>query len=191
VCQENIMNKKLVALSKVISYALRHEPWVFELELDDSGWVNVEALILAIKLYDANFTDISKEQIQTIIDESAKKRFEIKGENIRAIYGHSIPGKLRKEPAVPPQLLYHGTTIEIAELINKDSIKPMQRQYVHLSVDIATAKEVAKRKGKSITVLAISAQKAHQDGIRFYSGNEHVWLSDSIPSKYIDFNFNS
>jgi len=45
------------------------------------------------------------------------------------------------------------------------------------------------KKGENIKVLAISAQKAHQDGIGFYSGNEHVWLRDSIPSKYIDFNF--
>jgi len=101
---------------------------------------------LAVKLYKANFTDIDKEQIKIIIEKYVKKRFEIKGDNIQAIYGHSIPGKLLKEPTVPPQLLYHGTTIEIADLINNASIKRMQRQYVHLSVDIATAKEVAKKR---------------------------------------------
>ena len=25
-------------LSKTISHALRHEPWLYELELDDEGW---------------------------------------------------------------------------------------------------------------------------------------------------------
>lgn len=90
------MDKNLVELSKVISYALRHEPWVFELELDEHGWVSVETLIFAIKSYNTSFIDISIEEIQKIIDESAKKRFEMKDGNIRAIYGHSLPGKIQK-----------------------------------------------------------------------------------------------
>ncbi len=181
------MNKNLVALSKLISYALRHEPWVFELELDDHGWVDIEKLLSALKTYDASIGDIGKEHIQTIIEESAKKRFEMKEDNIRAIYGHSIPGKLLKEPAEPPQTLYHGTTIETAKLIKLDGIKPMGRQYVHLSIDIDTAKEVAKRKGKEITILIINAQHAYKNGVRFYLGNDNVWLSDFIPPSYIDF----
>ena len=32
-------------LSKEITYALRHAPWEFELELDAEGWVPVEQLI--------------------------------------------------------------------------------------------------------------------------------------------------
>ncbi len=182
------MDKKLVALSKLISYALRHEPWIFELELDEQGWVNVENLIAALKKYDTTFYDLHRDHIQMVIEESSKRRFEMKDESIRASYGHSIPGKLLKEPAEPPHILYHGTTIEIAELIKQDAIRPMERQYVHLSVDMDTAKEVAKRKGKDITVLTINAQKAYQNGVQFYSGNDKVWLSDVIVSSYIDFN---
>lgn len=181
------MDKKLVVLSKHISYALRHEPWVFELELDEQGWVRVEDLIDALKRHDTSFDGIGKHHIQTIIDESTKKRFEMTDGSIRAIYGHSLPGKLLKKPAKPPQTLYHGTTKDIAELIKNDAIRPMDRQYVHLSVDVDTAKEVAKRKGKEITILVIHAQKAHQDGVPFYTGNEHVWLSDAIPARFIDF----
>lgn len=65
----------------------------------------------------------------------------------------------------------------------------MQRQYVHLSVDIATAKEVAKRKGKDTTIPAIDAKKAYQAGVQFYLGNDNVWLSESVPSSFIDFKF--
>jgi len=35
----------LMQLSKEISYALRHAPWEYELELDDNGWVSVEQLL--------------------------------------------------------------------------------------------------------------------------------------------------
>lgn len=33
-------------LSKEISYALRHAPWEYELELDDEGWVDIEQLLI-------------------------------------------------------------------------------------------------------------------------------------------------
>lgn len=36
-------------LSKEISYALRHAPWEYELELDENGWVRVEQLLTALK----------------------------------------------------------------------------------------------------------------------------------------------
>ena len=32
-------------LSKMMSHALRHEPWIYELELDDESWVPVDDLI--------------------------------------------------------------------------------------------------------------------------------------------------
>ena len=33
-----------IELSKEISYALRHVPWEYELEMDEEGWVSVELL---------------------------------------------------------------------------------------------------------------------------------------------------
>ena len=30
-------------LSEAVSHALRHEPWLYELELDDAGWAPVDA----------------------------------------------------------------------------------------------------------------------------------------------------
>lgn len=36
---------KIDRLSKEVSYALRHAPWEYELEIDDQGWVSVAAFI--------------------------------------------------------------------------------------------------------------------------------------------------
>ena len=35
-------------LSREISYALRHAPWEYELEMDEEGWVPVEQLLDAL-----------------------------------------------------------------------------------------------------------------------------------------------
>ena len=37
-------------LSKEVSYALRHAPWEYELELDSEGWVSVEQLISSLEI---------------------------------------------------------------------------------------------------------------------------------------------
>ena len=39
---------KLEELSKEISYALRHAPWEYELEMNEEGWVPVEQLLDAL-----------------------------------------------------------------------------------------------------------------------------------------------
>lgn len=39
----------LINLSRAVSHALRHEPWLYELELDEEGWVAVEALTAALQ----------------------------------------------------------------------------------------------------------------------------------------------
>jgi len=38
-------------LSRIVSHALRHEPWVYELELDEEGWVQMDALQIGERKY--------------------------------------------------------------------------------------------------------------------------------------------
>lgn len=61
----------------------------------------------------------------------------------------------------------------------------MNRQYVHLSTDRETARQVARRRPGPHVILTIDAAGAHAQGVRFYRGNEGVWLSDPIPPPYI------
>jgi putative RNA 2'-phosphotransferase len=92
---------------------------------------------------------------------------------------------ISKEPIVPPAILYHGTTHKAAQIILKDGLKPMKRQYVHLSVDTDTAVQVGKRRDSEPAILKIDAAKAHSDGVKFYKGNDKVVLADYIPPEYI------
>ena len=62
-----------------------------------------------------------------------------------------------------------------------------ERQYVHLSTTPETATKVALRRDKKAIILKIDAQKAWDSGIKFYLGNEDIWLSEPIASKFISF----
>lgn len=179
------MNKNLHSLSKTISCALRHTPWEYELELDEEGWVSILDLLRALKNENAKWQNLKIEDLVTMIMLSDKKRHEIKDGKIRALYGHSTPSKLQKTQAIPPPILYHGTSSQVLATIQKDGLKPMNRHYVHLSPSKEVAKQVGNRKSRTAVVLEINAKDAHVNGIKFYIGNEHVWLSDLIPSNFI------
>ncbi len=133
-------------LSKILSHALRHAPWVYELELDDEGWVPVDEVLAALRVR-PQWADLIESDLANVIEQSDKRRFEIQGDRIRALYGHSVPGKLKKTAAVPPHVLFHGTSPRVFEKITSAGLKPMRRQFVHLSTDEPTALEVGRRKG--------------------------------------------
>ncbi len=173
------------SLSKTLSHALRHEPWLYELELDDDGWTSLEPLLSTLRMRKAEWRNLGRPDLEEMISRSAKKRFEISGNTIRAFYGHSVPGKLRKLPARPPDTLFHGTAPAALDKIGEGGLKPMSRQYVHLSTDEATAREVGARKTARPVILNIDAAAAHASGVLFYEGNDSVWLADEIPPEFV------
>lgn len=171
-------------LSKEISYALRHAPWEYELEIDEEGRVPLKQLLSALHL-NPKWENVVEDDLIEIVEKSEKKRLEICEGKIRAFYGHSIPMKIMKEVKMPPNILYHGTARRFMDSISEKGLLPRSRQYVHLSQDIETAENVGKRHDNNCRILVIDSLSAWNDGIKFYYGNEKVWLADMVPSKYI------
>jgi putative RNA 2'-phosphotransferase len=176
----------LANLSRVTSHALRHEPWLYELELDEEGWVPAQSLIDALRTEKSSWSGLTHTDLERMIAQSEKKRHELREGKIRAFYGHSVPQRLLRDRAVPPATLYHGTSAEAVESIKRDGLRPMGRQYVHLSADAETATKVGSRKDKSPVILQINAGEAHASGVVFYHGNEMVWLADLVPPAFVE-----
>lgn len=174
-----------IALSKEVSYALRHAPWKYELEMDESGFVKITQLLSALNEGGRYEREITQTDLDYIIENSEKKRFELSGGKIRAAYGHSFKMKIKYEAATPPDVLYHGTARRFLEPIMSKGLKLMSRQYVHLSADVETAVQVGKRRDETPAILEIDAKSAAENGIIFYHANEKVWLCDSVPAEYI------
>lgn len=174
----------LEELSKEVSYALRHAPWEYELEMDEEGWVPIEQFLDSLHKKE-KWRGICEKDLAIMIEKSVKRRHEIERGMIRAFYGHSIPMKILKLEQMSPDVLYHGTARRFIQSIKKSGLLPQSRQYVHLSQDMETAESVGKRHDNQPCILIINAKKAWSDGIKFYLGNEKVFLADAIPSKYI------
>lgn len=180
------MKPDLTQLSRTLSYALRHKPHEFDLVPDEMGWVLLDDMIAALKKRDKIWEWIDEQIVHQVLQQSDKKRFEIHAGSIRAVYGHSLSNqRIRFDPTLPPEFLYHGTTENAARLIHEHGLQPMQRQYVHLSEDIETAVLVGKRRCRHPVILTIAALRAHNAGIQFYHANEKIWLADPVPSEYL------
>lgn len=85
-----------------------------------------------------------------MIAASTKRRHEMSGDRIRALYGHSLPGLIKKTPAPPPPQLFHGTASATWNKIRMQGLLPRRRQYVHLSIDVDTAIVVGRCKSRDV-----------------------------------------
>src|SRR3712207_2426466 len=102
------MSDKHKKTSKFLSLVLRHEPERVGVTLDDAGWVAVDDLLDGCR---RNGHPITRAALEEIVRTSDKQRFALSedGSRIRANQGHSVPVDLGYAPAVPPDVLYHGT----------------------------------------------------------------------------------
>lgn len=109
-----------------------------------------------------------------------KQRFEIEGDRIKARYGHSHT-KITYEVGTPPLILYHGTHYGVLPVIMEEGLRPMGRQYVHLSEGTHFASLAGSRRGKLI-LLTVDTVRAAQMGVIFYYAGNEVWLAEPVPS---------
>ena len=179
-----LLSINYLELSKEVSYALRHAPWEYELEIDENGWVDTDQLLNALR-ENVKWAKIEEKDLEYMIKSSEKKRHEIISGKIRALYGHSKLNKIVKEVKEPPEFLFHGTARRYFNSIKEYGLVPKLRQYVHLYVDTETALQVGKRHDNQPILLQINAKEAWFNGFKFYQGNDKVWLADLIPNRYI------
>ena len=177
------MNK--IKLSKTVSYILRHHPEDFDLKLAADASVKTDELLAALQ---RKFKGITEDDLIQLVKNDSKGRFSFLEDRkrIRANYGHSIEGVNPDYQAVkPPEILYHGTTPKVQDKIMTAGLKPMGRNYVHLSVGIKEAEKVALRRSNQPVIFKVKALKAHQDGQNFYKTAEDIYLTARLSADYL------
>lgn len=173
------------AVSRYLSYLLRHNPGAVGVTLDHAGWVDVDTLLAATAAHGRSIDRVTLERLAAPTG-TGKRRFELVAGRIRAAQGHSIPIELGLEPATPPALLYHGTVARLLPGIRADGLLPMGRHHVHLSANTQDATAVGARRGRPV-VLTVDAAAMHGTGATFYRATNGVWLTDHVRPEHIQF----
>ena len=181
---------RLSTMSKTLSYWLRHKPSDILLNMDNDGYVSITELIDKAK----DKITITYNDIKYVVENDNKNRFSFKNDmsKIRANQGHSnnLDIDLGLEEVLnPPIYLYHGTPTDVLDSIKAKGLIKMSRQHVHLSKDIETAEIVAKRRKREYIILRIEAKEMAKDNIKLYKSQNGVYLVDSVPSKYIKYEY--
>lgn len=188
-----VLKKSGSKLGSALCFVLRHEPESIGVAMDKQAWVSVNELI---EKFNAGRTGskmpLNLPMLMEIVRTDNKQRYGLKFSGrdlmIRCRQGHSIPW-LEMDYSVekPPVILYHGTICPYLEKIMKEGLCPMERQKVHLSIDIATAETVAGRRKKEGTsvILQVDTKQMAADGIIFYLSDNDVWLTDYVDPKYL------
>lgn len=150
--------------------------------LDEEGFVDFGELVFKVK---ASFPGVDVGFLRRLVEESERKRFEIVGNRIRALYGHSFPVYLRLEEDRRVEWLYHGTTSEAANVILEKGLQPMKRMWVHLSPTTDIAIQVGKRRTSSPVILVVDCVEARKAGLLFYKASDQIYLCKFVPAEHI------
>jgi putative RNA 2'-phosphotransferase len=171
-------------LSKLVSYALRHEPWQFELELDRDGWVAIEQLVDGLRR-EPGWDGLEAADLERMVADAPRRRHELHGGRIRALYGHSAPVAFSYEPATDLGTLYHGTSPAAIESIRRLGLQPRRRRFVHLATGRELAERIGRRKAARPVVLEVDAKAALAAGVPFYRATGEIVLADGVPATFL------
>lgn len=173
--------RRAIKISKYLAKHLRHRPERIGLTLDPEGWADVTALLSAAAAHGFALTRAELEHVVAVND---KRRYELAGNRIRAVQGHSVPVSLNLPATPPPELLYHGTVRRSVDPILREGLLPMGRHAVHLSPDPETARRVGARRGVPV-VLTVQAGRMAAGGHEFRVSANGVWLVDAVPPEFL------
>ena len=166
-----------------LSYMLRHSRDPLYVDLD-GGWASVDRVLEVLR---DRYPQMERPHIEQIVarDKKGRYAFDATGTRIRANQGHSIPGvKVEMEAPEPPVALYHGTAERFLSSIMEQGLKPMTRQFVHLSATYETAVTVGARHGKPV-VLRVDAERFAAEGNELLLSANGVWQAKAVPAKYL------
>lgn len=176
------MTPRDVALSKRLSWLLRHGAGESQLEMDGAGWCEIDDVVRLL--------DITTEQLERAVADNDKGRLVVEGSRIRACQGHSLINMpvtrealerswRRIEPAEP---LWHGTRTTAINGIAEHGILPGARSHVHLAE--ASESHVGKRSSSDL-LLGVSPARLAEMGIDVFRAPNGVILVREVPAAAI------
>jgi len=176
-----------VAVSKLLSYLLRHGAEKEGLSIRDDGWAKVSDILhlrQAVKL------SLTLKQILAVVEPDNKHRYSITQEEgeylIRANQGHSMQNvsKVEMTPILNSRDLpsegvaIHGTTMEAWRTIKAAGLSRMDRNRIHFAAGEKGSREVVSgMRNTSQVMIHLDVEKALSDGIPLFLSANNVILS--------------
>jgi putative RNA 2'-phosphotransferase len=178
-------DRELDHLGRVMTGILRHFPEKYGLEMDAHGWIPLPRLVQAISGRHRGYHWLRGHHLVAIAESDPKGRYEVREDQIRATYGHTLEVDLDLPTENVPEQLYFPVTPEEAAIVLEVGLKPSDRRKVHLSKTAADARTAGAVRNPQPVILAIDARGARADGLVIMQAAKTVYLTDQVPPKYL------
>lgn len=162
-------------ISRALSYYLRHSDSV---PADSEGWASLADLLIALR---AGAIKVTSSEILAVASAIDEPRFEVDGSRVRARYGHTKEVQITYSSTARPATIYHGTAVRNLNSIfqQRQGLRPMARQWVHLSERWELALRTGGRYGSPVL---LEIYPANSPQVQLYHGGGTTWLAKSLPA---------
>lgn len=167
-------------VGRMMAGILRHGK--FDLPMDDQGFVQLRKVVSAIKENRNRMQWLRPHHIIALVETDPKGRYQISGDLIRAMYGHTIPLDLQLPTENVPDELYYPTTEEEAEIILETGLMPSDRMMVHLSLTFQDAYNAGSVRVENPLILAVDVDKCFDAGYDIGKAGRTVFLCKMVPA---------
>jgi putative RNA 2'-phosphotransferase len=173
-------------LSRFLALVLRHRALMFDLPMDEEGFVPVDDLLDLMAERQRSLDWVEPEHIETLARNQGRQRFEVRGDRVRATYGHSFSRPIFYPAVEPPDELFVAMPPARLTEARQKGLHPQGRQYVHLSKDREEALEIGRHHDPNATVVTVRARAAHDQGVRFHRPTEAIFLVSQLAPEFLD-----
>jgi putative RNA 2'-phosphotransferase len=174
------------SLARRLALVLRHAPEKFDLEMDINGWVDVKDIVRQFKKQGGKRNHwLRPHHLSAVVETDPKGRYDIRGNTIRATYGHTVEIEIDLPTDNIPDALYYPCDPVETENLLEVGISPSGRSHVHLSASIKTAAEAGHVHFALPTILEIDTAQMIAAGETIWHAGITVYLTDNTPAKYL------
>jgi putative RNA 2'-phosphotransferase len=154
--------------------------------MDINGWIDVKDIIRQFKQSGGKrFHWLRPHHFRAIVETDPKGRYEVRGNTIRATYGHTVEIELDLPTDNIPDALYFPCDPEQTENLLDVGISPGGRAHVHLSASIRTAAEAGHVHFSLPTILEVDTAQMNAAGETIWHAGITVYLTENVPAQYI------
>ncbi len=167
-------------LGRMMAAILRHGK--FNLEMTEQGFVKIQDIVDTMRSHNTRVKWLRPYHIDALALTDPKGRYQIRGQSVRATYGHTLKLDLNLPTTNIPRYLYYPASEEEAEVILDEGLFPVDRAMVHLSATFEDALHAGEVKLDDPVILAVDTEKCVEEGFPIGKAAKTVYLCDQVPA---------
>ncbi len=174
------------SMARRLALILRHAPEKFDLEMDINGWIDVKDIIRQFKKRDEKrYHWLRPHHFRAISETDPKGRYEVRGNMIRATYGHTVEIELDLPTDNIPPSLYFPCGPDEVETLLETGLVPSGRAHVHLSGSIRSAGNAGKVHHDRPVILDVDTARMVASGNTVWHAGVTVYLAEGVDPEFL------